>query len=58
MILEILLSNEIKSRQGRRVQMLIRMAGFPAIKTLEQFDYNFNRSIPRTKVLNYPHLHF
>jgi len=56
--LEILLSNEIKSRQGRRVQMLIRMAGFPAIKTLEQFDYNFNRSIPRAKVLELSSLAF
>ena len=56
--LETLLSNEIKSRQGRRVQMFIRMASFLAIKTLEQFDYNFNRSIPRAKVLELSSLAF
>jgi DNA replication protein DnaC len=41
--LEVLLNNELRSRQRRRVKMLLRMAGFPSIKTLDTFDYDFNR---------------
>lgn len=56
--LELLLNNELRSRQGRREQMLVRMAGFPAIKTLDDFDFNFNRSVPRNKFLELSSLSF
>jgi DNA replication protein DnaC len=56
--LEVLLNNELKCRHGRRVQMLLQMSGFPAIKTLDQFDYNFNRGISKTKVLELSSLTF
>jgi DNA replication protein DnaC len=56
--LEVLLNNELRSRQRRRVKMLLRMAGFPSIKTLDTFDYDFNRCIPRAKVLELSSLAF
>jgi DNA replication protein DnaC len=56
--LEVLLDNEVRARQGRRVQMLLRMASFPVVKTLDNFDYNFNRSISRPKVLELSSLAF
>ncbi|MGW8338252.1 IS21-like element helper ATPase IstB (plasmid) [Xanthomonas axonopodis pv. khayae] len=37
--LEGLLKNEVTTRQGRSRHMLARVAGFPVIKTLEQFDF-------------------
>lgn len=37
--LEGLLKAEVASRQVRKQTMLTRLAGFPAVKTLEEFDY-------------------
>ncbi|ASN01359.1 MULTISPECIES: IS21-like element helper ATPase IstB [Xanthomonas] len=37
--LEGLLKNEVTTRQSRSRHMLARVAGFPVIKTLEQFDF-------------------
>jgi DNA replication protein DnaC len=56
--LEMLLDNEIKARHIRREQMLLKMAGFPAIKTLDDFDFNFNKSIPRSKLMELSSLTF
>jgi DNA replication protein DnaC len=56
--LEGILNRELQSRHRRREQMLLRMAGFPAIKTLDDFDYNFNRSVPRAKILELSSLAF
>jgi DNA replication protein DnaC len=39
--LEGLLKAEAAGRQVRKQGMLTRLAGFPAIKTLEAFDYDF-----------------
>jgi DNA replication protein DnaC len=36
---ESLLKTEVATRHGRARQMLAKLAGFPAIKTLEQFDF-------------------
>ena len=38
--------------------MLLRMASFPAIKTLEDFDFNFNRNISHAKFLESSSLAF
>jgi len=43
--LEAVLIQEIQGRQQRRQKMLLRMAAFPAIKTLDEFDFQFNSSI-------------
>jgi hypothetical protein len=39
--LESVLKTELTARQNRSKSILTRMAGFPAIKTLAEFDYNF-----------------
>ena len=39
--LEELLRSEVDNRLGRSTNTLTKLAGFPAIKPLEQFDYTF-----------------
>lgn len=43
--LESILQHEFNGRQHRRQHMLARMAAFPAIKTLDDFDFDFNPTI-------------
>lgn len=45
--LEEILKEENSFRVNRSKSMLLKTAGFPYIKTLEQFDLNFNKTIPR-----------
>lgn len=56
--LERLLQTEVASRQSRSRTTLSRMAGFPAIKTLEQFDFAYARHIPKKTVLEWSSLTF
>ncbi|GAO97735.1 transposase/IS protein [Caedimonas varicaedens] len=48
--LEKLLEAEIKERQRRSQRILTKIAGFPAIKTLDDFDYSFAGSIKKTAI--------
>jgi DNA replication protein DnaC len=41
---------EINNRAVRRQSMFTRMAGFPKIKTLEEFDYKFASGVPKTLI--------
>lgn len=43
--LETILSEEIESKQRKRIAMGIQIAHFPAVKTLETFDFRFQPSI-------------
>ncbi|WP_410526118.1 ATP-binding protein [Rickettsia endosymbiont of Gonocerus acuteangulatus] len=45
--LESILKTELLARQNRSKSILTRMAGFPAIKTLDNFDYDFATGIKR-----------
>jgi DNA replication protein DnaC len=45
--LEQILQTEESARKSRSASTLTRMAGFPVIKTLDNFDYNFASSIKR-----------
>lgn len=45
--LEAVLSAEQSTRQGRTRLTLTRLAGFPAVKTLEDFDFEFAPGVPR-----------
>ncbi len=45
-----LLSIEIEKRSERRTARLLKSAQFPMIKTLEQFDFNRNPLISKTKI--------
>lgn len=56
--LEMVLAHELQARQERHRQMLLKIAGFPLIKTLENFDFNFNRVIPKTKLMELASLSF
>ncbi len=48
--LEHLLKTEHTHRQRRSREMLTRMAGFPAIKTLEGFDFKFATGVPKDRI--------
>ncbi|MDG0027909.1 IS21-like element helper ATPase IstB [Trinickia sp. Y13] len=48
--LEQALAHEREMRQLRSRQTLVRMAGFPAIKTLDDYDYSFAVGAPRKAI--------
>ena len=45
-----MLTAEKATRQGRTRSTLTRLAGFPAIKTLDQFDYEFASGVPKAMI--------
>jgi DNA replication protein DnaC len=53
-----LLSGEFAARQDRRVQRCIKLARFPVLKTLDQFDWNWPTKINRLLIQNLFHLDF
>lgn len=48
--LEALLKAEVAGRNIRKQSMLTRMAGFPVIKTLDDFDYGFAQGVKRSQI--------
>lgn len=48
--LEAILTAEKAARQGRTRSTLTRLAGFPAIKTLDEFDYAFASGVPKSMI--------
>ena len=48
--LETVLRGELETRRARARTMLSRVAGFPAIKTLDQFDFEFAVGAPRQQI--------
>jgi len=48
--LEQLLREEANGRRARQQGMLSRMAGFPAIKTLEEFNYSFAKGVKKSQI--------
>jgi DNA replication protein DnaC len=53
-----LLKTEIDSRESHGGQARIKAARFPARKTLEEFDFAFQRSLKKTDVLHLGQLDF
>jgi DNA replication protein DnaC len=47
---ERLLKSETQVRAGRKQEMFTRMAGFPAVKTLDEFDYKFASGVPKAMI--------
>ena len=45
-----LLECELDSRKDNAVERRIKLAGFPERRTFEQFDWDFNKKIPREKI--------
>lgn len=56
--LEKVLQCEEQSRQQRKQSMFTRMAGFPAIKTLDAFDFTFASGVPKKQVTQLASLAF
>lgn len=48
--LESLLRAEAAGRQVRKQSILTRMAGFPAIKTLDEFNYEFAKGVRKSQI--------
>ncbi len=48
--LEGILKAEAAGRNARKQSMLTRLAGFPAIKTLDDFDYEFAQGVKRSQI--------
>ncbi len=48
--LETVLRAEIETRRARARQMLARIAGFPAVKTLDGYDFDFASGAPRQQI--------
>jgi DNA replication protein DnaC len=48
--LENVLSAEASLREERRREVLMRMAAFPTVKTLEQFDFEVAAGVPKARI--------
>ena len=48
--LEKTLQSEVKTRQQRKQAMFTRMAGFPSLKSLDEFDFTFAKGVPKAMV--------
>src|SRR5438128_11978504 len=55
---EALLATELASRDAHGGEARIKQARFPARKTLEEFDFSFQRSVQKTLVLHLGQLDF
>ena len=56
--LELILRDELNVREQRQLQRRIRAAEFTALKSLEDFDWRFNPSIPRKTIYELAAGHF
>jgi DNA replication protein DnaC len=55
---EELLVAERESRRARARELFARVAGFPAVKTLDQYDFNFASGAPRKQIMELASLAF
>ena len=55
---EVLLSTEVSSRESHGGESRIKAARFPARKTLEEFDFTFQRSAKKTLIQHLGQLDF
>lgn len=56
--LEQTLQCEKRARHQRKQHIFTRMAGFPSLKTLEDFDFNFASGVPKKQVMELATLSF
>lgn len=56
--MESLLSEELHTREGRRIKMALMTARMTRIKTLESFDFSFQPSLDRNQILTLAQLGF
>jgi DNA replication protein DnaC len=48
--LEALLKEEAAGRNVRKTGMMTRLAGFPAVKTLDEFSFDFAKGVKRSQI--------
>lgn len=53
-----LLSDELARRDAKQLKLRLRRATFEHAKTLEDFDFHFNPSVPKAKVVDLATCHF
>nr|WP_283848324.1 ATP-binding protein [Bradyrhizobium ivorense] len=56
--LDILLAEELTLRENRRVRMALQMARLSAVKTLAGFDFSFQPSLDRNRIMALAELQF
>ena len=56
--LETLLRAELDTRRARARNMLAKVVGFPAVKTLDQYDFEFATGTPRPQIMQLAGLRF
>jgi DNA replication protein DnaC len=56
--IDILLAEEITMREGRRIKAALQMARLAAIKTLTGFDFSFQPSLDRNRIMALASLNF
>ncbi len=56
--IETLLTEELHTREGRRIKMALMTARMSRIKTLESFDFSFQPSLDRNQILSLAQLGF
>ena len=56
--LDILVEEEIRHRIEKRSNTLLKLANFPFIKTIEEFDFSFQPSIPQATIKEICNLNF
>jgi DNA replication protein DnaC len=52
------LQAEFAARNDRKRQLLLKLAGLPSVKTLEQYDFAFASGAPKAQILELAHLSF
>jgi DNA replication protein DnaC len=56
--IDLLLTEELTLRENRRVKMALQMARLSAIKTLAGFDFSFQPSLDRNRIMALAELRF
>jgi len=57
-LLDRLVEEELATRESRRVKNALKLSGFPALKTLDAFDFAFQPSLDRTRIAELASLSF
>src|SRR6184192_784684 len=57
-VIDTLFAEELSLRENRRVKMALRMAKLSTVKTLTGFDFSFQPSLDRNRILALAQIHF
>jgi DNA replication protein DnaC len=57
-LLDRLLEEELAAREERRIRNALKLAGFPFLKTIDAFDFAFQPSLDRSRVMDLAALNF